>query len=249
MLKIYLCEDHTPQLKQYQTYIENAILFRDEPITFEYGASNPYDLLKYLEKQERKDMGLYFINIDLGCDTMTGLQLANEIRKRDPRGFLVFITFHSEMSFLVFQYGVEAMDYILKDVSETVRERIEINIQRAYERYVNSYMGQAERIALKTGGREIFLNTNDLIYIDSSVAPHKLEFCTRLERIVTYGSLTQIVKILPDNFCRCYKSFIVNVNYIKELDSVMREIRLENGFTCPVSLQYLKKIRKELERF
>ncbi|MFR6242645.1 MAG: hypothetical protein ACLUJ1_14485 [Mediterraneibacter faecis] len=55
---------------------------------------------------------------------MTGLILAQELRKIQPRCFIIFITSHSEMSILTFQYKVEALDFIIKDSSENIRKRI-----------------------------------------------------------------------------------------------------------------------------
>lgn len=55
---------------------------------------------------------------------MTGLILAQETKKNSPRCFIIFITSHSEMSILTFQYKVEALDFIIKDSSENIRKRI-----------------------------------------------------------------------------------------------------------------------------
>lgn len=46
---------------------------------------------------------------------MNGFELAQEIRKFDPRGFIIFITTHAELSYMTFTYKVEALDYIIKD--------------------------------------------------------------------------------------------------------------------------------------
>ena len=71
-----------------------------------------------LEKiKETGEVGIYFLDIDLKTD-MTGLTLAQEIRKYDPRGFIIFITTHSEMSYMTFIYKLEALDFILKDDPE-----------------------------------------------------------------------------------------------------------------------------------
>ena len=42
----------------------------------------------------------------------------------DPRGFIVFITAHGELSHMTFQYCIEAMDYIVKDYPERIPDRI-----------------------------------------------------------------------------------------------------------------------------
>lgn len=72
---------------------------------------NPDELIKQLKKSE--NTGLYFLDIDLKSNK-NRIMLAKEIQEYNPRGFIVFITSHSEMSFITFQY-LEALDFILKD--------------------------------------------------------------------------------------------------------------------------------------
>ena len=71
-------------------------------------------------KKIRKHRGI-FLDICLQSE-MTGLILAQELRKIQPRCFIIFITSHSEMSILTFQYKVEALDFIIKDSSENIRK-------------------------------------------------------------------------------------------------------------------------------
>ncbi|WP_241960035.1 PfkB family carbohydrate kinase, partial [Staphylococcus gallinarum] len=42
-------------------------------------------------------------------------KLASEIRKHDPVGNIIFVTSHSELTYLTFVYKVAAMDFIFKD--------------------------------------------------------------------------------------------------------------------------------------
>lgn len=73
--------------------------------------------------KKSENTGAFFLDICLQSE-MTGLILAQELRKIQPRCFIIFITSHSEMSILTFQYKVEALDFIIKDSSENIRKRI-----------------------------------------------------------------------------------------------------------------------------
>lgn len=246
MLSIYICEDNETQLKLYCDYVNKAILMKDYNTKLEYITKNPLDLLKHIETRPKQDFGLYFIDIDLKCNTMDGLKLAIELRKIDSRGFIVFITTHSEMSFMALQSGVEPLDYILKDISKTIKQQIAINIERAYERSLLSYSKNINNIALTSGGRDFFLNPIDITYIDSSIISHKLEIHTNHEIISIYGSLKDILKKLPDNFYRSHKSFIINIDFVKEIIRANKSMILTNGDEIPVSAQYIKKIQNGL---
>ena len=46
---------------------------------------------------------------------INGIKLGSEIRKYDPIGNIIFVTSHSELTYLTFVYKVSAMDFIFKD--------------------------------------------------------------------------------------------------------------------------------------
>lgn len=58
---------------------------------------DPYEFIEYIK--ENTASGIYFLDVDLKSD-INGIQLAEQIREYDPRGFIVFITTHAEMSYL-----------------------------------------------------------------------------------------------------------------------------------------------------
>ena len=50
--------------------------------------------------------------------------MAEKIRDIDSLGYIIFITTHSELTYLTFKYRVEAMDFILKDNVNEIDFRI-----------------------------------------------------------------------------------------------------------------------------
>ena len=112
MLKVYICEDIEVQRNRMTKIVENMIYIENFDMEIEVVTNDPHEILSVV--QEIDEVGIYFLDIDLQTD-MDGLELAKEIRKYDPRGFIIFVTTHSEMSFMTFVYKLEAMDFILKD--------------------------------------------------------------------------------------------------------------------------------------
>ena len=111
MIDIYICEDNQKQLNLFKKYISNTILIEEMDMKIALATSDPHALLEKILTAE--NTGLFFLDIDLKSD-MDGLALAQRIRQIQPRCFIIFITSHSEMSFLTFQYKVEALDFIIK---------------------------------------------------------------------------------------------------------------------------------------
>ena len=93
---------------------------------------DPYVLLERVKASQ--DTGIYFLDIDLNSD-MNGMKLAQQIRLFDPRGFIIFITAHSELSYMTFQYRVEAMDFVLKDNPAEVKVKLRECLLNAMERH------------------------------------------------------------------------------------------------------------------
>lgn len=110
MLPIYICEDNSVQLSYFEKIINNYLLMEELDMEIVCATTSPEEILKVQSRFH--GIGLYFLDIELNSD-MDGFGLAEEIRKKDPRGYIVFITTHSELSYLSFERHVEAMDYIL----------------------------------------------------------------------------------------------------------------------------------------
>ena len=59
------------------------------------------------------DVGCYFLDIQLEVD-INGIKLGSEIRKYDPIGNIIFVTSHSELTYLTFVYKVSRWILSLK---------------------------------------------------------------------------------------------------------------------------------------
>lgn len=65
----------------------------------------------------------------------------------------------------------------------------------------------------------------------------------------TYGSFNKIQPLLPENFIRCHKSYIVNINNVKDYDSTTCTINFSNGTSCAVGPKYKKIIMEVLNNY
>jgi len=144
VLKIFICEDNKVQREKFENIIENIIIIENYDMDLQLSTEDPFEIINYLKSNNTS--GLYFLDVDLHSD-INGIQLAEKIREYDPRGFIVFITTHAEMSYLTFLYKVEAMDYIIKDNYNNIQQRISeckkmpiINIKAKYPTFKKSFL-------------------------------------------------------------------------------------------------------------
>lgn len=239
MLDIFVCEDQAAQRRAIVQMIQNTILIEELDMQLALDTEDPYVLLETVSNSQ--NTGIYFLDIDLNS-TMNGMKLAQQIRLSDPRGFIIFITAHSELSFMTFQYRVEAMDFVLKDNPGEMKVKIRECLVNALERYTLQTSKIHKVYTIETGGRKISIDYNDIFFFETSSNVHKIILHAKDRQIEFNGTMKELAGALDDNFVRCHRSFLVNKNNIKEADAKKRMIYFNNGETCLMSTRMMKGI-------
>ncbi|MDE7333395.1 MAG: LytTR family DNA-binding domain-containing protein [Lachnospiraceae bacterium] len=246
MLPIYLCEDVVNQLIYLEKLISNYILMEELDMKVVCMATNPHEVLKV--QKEFNYSGLYFLDIELNSD-IDGFQLAEKIRKKDPRGYIVFITTYGELSYITFERHVEAMDYILKDYPDQIPSRVIACMKKALSLHSSVENRVQKTLSLKIGSRCIYVPVQEIYCIKSAVSGHKLLLQTDYSIYEFYGTLQSVILRLDTSFLLCHKSCIVNLHYISEIDKFSHSIRLKNGQSCPLSARNYLMVKKRLKEY
>ncbi len=241
MLSIFVCEDQDAQRRTIVQIIQNTILMEELDMQLVLDAGDPYMLLDQVKTSQ--NTGIYFLDIDLNSD-MNGMKLAQQIRLFDPRGFIIFITAHSELSYMTFQYRVEAMDFVLKDNLAEAKVKIRECLLNAMERYTLQTNKIHKVYTMELGGRKVSVDYDEIFFFETSRNIHKVILHAKDRQIEFYGAIKELTSILDDNFVRCHRSFLVNKNNIKEVDAKNRIIYFNNGETCLMSTRMMKEFRK-----
>lgn len=237
MLKIFVCEDNKEQRDRFAKIIKDVIIIENFDMELALAADKPEEIVAYIS--ENTVSGLYFLDIDLKA-AMNGIELAAKIRKYDPRGFIVFVTTHAEMSYLTFMYKVEAMDYIIKDNYSNIKERIHQCITDAHTKYTAKTTDLQKIFSLKTEDKIINIEYNRILFFETSPTIHKIIVHAVDRQIEFYAKMKDIEEKLDERFYRCHKSYIVNKDNIKEIDISNRCIYMINGEECLISTRLLK---------
>lgn len=239
MIKIFICEDNKEQKEKFKDIISNIILIENYDMEIELVTDDPYMILDNLKNNTVA--GLYFLDVDLRSD-INGIQLAEQIRKYDPRGFIVFVTTHAEMSYLTFMYKVEAMDYIIKDNYKNIGDRIKACIENALDKYKTKSSELQKVFSVKVDDRIINVDFNDIIFFETSTTIHKVILNSTSRQVEFYSNMKEVEDMLDERFCRCHTSFIINKDKIKEIDKKNRIVHMITGDECLVSTRGIKKL-------
>ncbi|MCG3402882.1 LytTR family DNA-binding domain-containing protein [Staphylococcus massiliensis] len=238
-MKILICEDDERQRERMVSIIENYIMIEDKPMEIEIATNDPYQLLEH--SKNMTDIGCYFLDIQLESD-INGIKLGSEIRKHDPIGNIVFVTSHSELTYLTFVYKVSAMDFIFKDDIDELKTRVIDCIETAHSRLdLLSKESNVETIELKRGSNSVYVQYDDIMFFESSTKSHRLIAHLDNRQLEFYGNLKELAQI-DDRFFRCHNSFVLNRNNIERIDSKERIVYFKNEEYCYASVRNIKKI-------
>jgi two-component system, LytTR family, response regulator AgrA len=230
-----VCEDDPEQRKRLNSYIENYIMMENLDMKLVISTGRSQEIIDYL--QNNRVTGLYFLDVDLQ-EEKSGIALGAEIRQYDSLGAIVFVTTHSELTYLTFTYKVEAMDYITKDKFTDIRQRVIECIDTANTRYLQNKYNNIKKFQTKSGDKMISVDYNDILFFETSPQLHKIILHAKNRQVEFYGKLKDILE-MDSRFYRCHNSFVVNKDNIAEVDTKNREIRMINGEICYASSRFL----------
>ena len=244
MLDVYVCEDNLKQLELITDLIKKSILIEELDMQIALSTRDPHEVLKALDTAEHT--GLFFLDIDLKSD-MDGLTLAQRIRTIQPRCFIVFITSHSEMIFLTFQYKVEALDCIIKDTPEKMQPKIHDCLLNATEKHLAQNGPARKNFIIHYGERCMTVSYDDIYFFETSNQIHKIILHGKNKVLEFHGQLKDIEPDLDYRFYRCHRSYIVNTNTIDHVDFTEMVIYFKNGESCPIAVRMKRGLKKILK--
>jgi len=247
MLNVFICDDSQHYLTKLKNSIQNCIDFEELNMRIVCEASAPAQVLDYLSKNNPAATGIYFLDIDLSTD-IDGFQLAEAIRQHDPRGFIIFITAVADSILLTFKYKIEAMDYIVKSEPD-LDARIKECLRKAYARCTSSSALSQQRFVFKSNeAGSTFVDYSDIFYFEASVVPKNVIMYHTGGMYQFRGSLSNILKTLDTSFYRVHKSYIINCNKIKSVDSKTAEIEFDMHAKITLSNRLIRKLTKYLKK-
>ena len=222
MLNFVLCDDNLNIVKKLKEMLEILFIKNDIAAKVGFYTDKPEEILKY-EKENIVDVLILDINLN---STLSGIDLAKEIRKHNKKVYLIFSTGHLEYSLV--SYSVKTFDYLPKPLTI---ERLEITVNRLLDDLSNGSSKKFIKLDKKT-----IINEEEINYIKKDGM--KLVFCTNSGNYETYSSFNKIKNLLPDNFVRCHKSYIANTDTIQNINMNNNTVLFNNDLYCDIGPKY-----------
>ena len=214
-LKIVICDDDKQYLEDLKIHIEEYMNNRLIHFTID-AATNPNEILN-----NNTVYNLAFL--DIRMDEMSGISLAKELKRRNNKVILFFITSFNK-------YQDDAMDLRAFRFFEKPfnSERLYSGLDKAMEYIDEAYVD----IYQQSGISHIKLLVDDIICIERN--NRKSMINTVNEQYTTKDSLEKWCELLPNSFFyRVHKSFFVNLHYVEHYN--YSELFLSNGMRIPIA--------------
>lgn len=160
--------------------------------------------------------------LDILMDEVNGVSFAGKLRRQHISAEIIFVTTCPD--FALESFAVDALQYLLKPVD---RE----NLERALERALKRWNALQPMLLVETRGGSQIIPVDKIEYFE--IFSHTIQIHHMHGVVTCNGSLTEMEKRLPaGRFCRCHKSFLVNLSKIREIQR--KSVFLENGKELPV---------------
>jgi two-component system LytT family response regulator/two-component system response regulator LytT len=211
--------------------------------------------IEALELIERLDPALAFLDIQMpGLDGLGVVKRLRENQIEPPH--IIFSTAYEQ--FAVEAFRLEAMDYLLKPVdrerlSETLTRARRIVADRLTEPVAATSPKPAfTRLLLRSGTRNLVIGPEELVY--ATIANGVITLvASQVEGQSSFRTIEELQAALdPDMFWRAHRSYLVNVNRIREVVPWFKstyQLRMDDKRTSeiPVSRLQSRKLREMLK--
>lgn len=236
-MRAIIVEDEYLAREELKYFIEN---YSKIEITNEF--DDGIEVLKFIQNNE-----VEIIFLDINIPSLDGILLAKSISKFSIKPYIVFITAYKEHAAEVFE--IEAFDYILKPYSES-------RIVSMLKKLENANSHEENNLNKNSISNKINLWKNEKIIV---VDMDDIYYCTAAERIThvftknnEYSvslSMSEFYDKLPkDKFFRCHRSYIVNINRIREIIPWFNNtynLKLQDiDYEVPVSRSNIKEFKQ-----
>ena len=242
MIPVYICDDESLIRINLEKIITEQIIILDGDMGPVRALDDPNDLLEAQKKDSVP--AIYFLDIDFP-GKMSGLELAQKLRQYDPRGFIVFITAHSDLAFETFRLRLEALDYIVKGDRNAMTKRVQKCLESIVERMQSQRPGQGNYCTVKILDTVRHIPIDHILYLEAVGYRHTLRLHLDDELLEFNSSLNHFAKQLGETFWRCHRSFLINRSRIQSVHLKEQTVEMDNGDICLLSRKAKQEYRTD----
>lgn len=229
MLNIVLCDDNAKVLTRLEKLLDTIFIKHNIAASILLKSTDTNEVLDFIKTNSAN---VFILDIDLKCK-LTGLDLASKIREISKNAYIIFSTGHFE--YVLTAYKFKTFDYLPKPVTFEKLEQTILRLVDDMQTDCKSYLKLSKNLVI---------DKNNINYIKKDGM--QLIFSSKDKTYKTYSSFNQIEPLLPDNFVRCHKSYIVNMNNISNVEMNKNIISFNENESCCIGPKYKRNFMEVL---
>lgn len=176
--------------------------------------------------------------LDIQMPGLSGMEIAQELRRRNGKMILIFVTALEEYVFQAFDVG--AFHYLVKPFSD---EKFTAVLQKAAQQYhERAFAMQGANLLIKAGGVHTKVRWEDVLYAE--VFNRKVLIHSIQEDVEYYGKLSDLERQAGEDFFRSHRAYLVHFKYVVKYDS--STIYLERGSALMAKQRYRDFVKQYL---
>lgn len=233
MIKCVVVDDEPLALRQIAMYVKDIPFFE-----LMAECSSPAEAR---EVMERECIDALFVDINM--PDLNGLDF---VRSLVAPPIVVFTTAYSD--YAVDAYRVDAADYLLKPFSVDDFRRAAMKVKKIYDMETQAESLPSrydDSMYVKAYHKAIRLNISDILYVEGMGEYLKIHLVDK-RPVVILMAMKKMEEKLPSSFMRIHRSYLVNLNRIKEV--MKTRVVLEDGISLPVGDLYKDAISAYIEK-
>jgi two-component system LytT family response regulator len=180
--------------------------------------------------------------VDINMPDVSGMEFVRSLEKRP---LIVFTTAYSE--YAVEGFRVNAIDYLVKPFSFDEFQEAVDRVRFMLQLKARPEEGLAEEKVLffQVGHQKRRVPASEILYVESMGAYLKV-FIRFEEPLIVLGNFKSILEADPDRFFRIHKSYVVNLDRIRQ--SGRSSVTLTDGTVLAVGESYRKAFSEACQR-
>ncbi len=229
MLNFVLCDDNKVVLDKLSKMLDSIFIQNKIDAEISLATTNPDDVITFFNNNT---VNVLLLDIDLRSK-ISGLDLAEFARKKDKKTYIIFTSAHLEYILVAYKY--KTFDFLPKPITIS-------RLKETIDRLIEDVSSDNDNFSfINIDHKHTIINEDSIRYIKKNGM--KLVFYTDTRTYEIYSSFNKISDRLPNNFVRCHKSYIANVNKITDVNINENTINFDNNsnLKCFIGPKYKNK--------
>lgn len=223
-MRILICDDEVRYIQPLRKCLEQYMAEHNIPSEITETVSSQ----KILLSKEVYDIAF----LDIQMENVDGLTLAKELRQRNRKTALFFITNYE--GYQDNAMDLQALRYFKKPFEP---ERLTAGLDKALEYIDGAYVD----VFLYSGGVQQRVLVDDILYL--TLDGRKVAIQTVKSRFLVTGKLEEWIERFPHTFFRQpHKSFLVNLHHIERY--AYSELQMSDGARIPIAPKKQPEFRR-----